>query len=537
MRKGEPMATILILDDRVTNRRILERLAKVLEPEGEVVSFADPLDALDWLDRHTPDLVISDYKMPNLNASQFIERFRDLPGCIDVPVMVITVYEDVDFRYKALEAGATDFLLSPFDHREFKVRVSNLLKLRKQQLIIQARAYDLEQRLAEDHQHMEELRLASQERLRTVIDAVPAMIYAVDRDNRLLFLNSQAAQLAGVSVPSAIGQRAQEVFPSAFGRESEKLDAQIFNGGEEARIYEQLLFRNGHEQVMLATKRPIKGADGSNQNVVTVAFDITERKQAEQELLVAKNQAEEASRSKSEFLANVSHELRTPLNAILGFSDIMKREMLGPIGSPRYREYLRDINGSAGHLLNIIDDILDLSKIDAGQMELCEDPLDLAQLIDDTLILAEGPAAEAGVSLSRRFCAETLPFLGDETKLKRVLLNLLSNGIKFSQPNGKVAVLVEQDKEDCLVLSVEDQGIGMTEAEIKLAVSRFGLVQSAMTRQHQGTGLGLPLLINLTEMHGGTWRIQSERGVGTKVSLRFPAERYLQRRPRIELVK
>jgi signal transduction histidine kinase len=508
MRKGEPMATILILDDRVTNRRILERLAKVLEPEGEVVSFADPLDALDWLDRHTPDLVISDYKMPNLNASQFIERFRDLPGCIDVPVMVITVYEDVDFRYKALEAGATDFLLSPFDHREFKVRVSNLLKLRKQQLIIQARAYDLEQRLAEDHQHMEELRLASQERLRTVIDAVPAMIYAVDRDNRLLFLNSQAAQLAGVSVPSAIGQRAQEVFPSAFGRESEKLDAQIF-----------------------------KGADGSNQNVVTVAFDITERKQAEQELLVAKNQAEEASRSKSEFLANVSHELRTPLNAILGFSDIMKREMLGPIGSPRYREYLRDINGSAGHLLNIIDDILDLSKIDAGQMELCEDPLDLAQLIDDTLILAEGPAAEAGVSLSRRFCAETLPFLGDETKLKRVLLNLLSNGIKFSQPNGKVAVLVEQDKEDCLVLSVEDQGIGMTEAEIKLAVSRFGLVQSAMTRQHQGTGLGLPLLINLTEMHGGTWRIQSERGVGTKVSLRFPAERYLQRRPRIELVK
>ncbi|MGO1119656.1 ATP-binding protein [Rhodovibrionaceae bacterium A322] len=531
------MATILILDDRVTNRRILERLAKVLEPKGKIVSFGDPLDALDWLKRQTPDLVISDYKMPNLDASQFIERFRNLPGCIDVPVMVITVYEDMDFRYKALEAGATDFLLSPFDHREFKVRVSNLLKLRKQQLIIQARAYDLEQRLAEDHLHMEELRQASQERLRTVIDAVPAMIYAVDRDNRLLFINTQAAEMAGINVADAIGQRAQEVFPSAFGRESEQLDAQIFNGGQEARIYEQLLFRQGREQVMLATKRPIQGADNSNQSVVTVAFDITERKQAEQDLLVAKNQAEEASRSKSEFLANVSHELRTPLNAILGFSDMMKREMLGPIGSPRYKEYLEDINGSAGHLLNIIDDILDLSKIDAGQMELCEDPLDLVQLIDDTLVLAESPAEEAGVTLSRSLCEDTLPFLGDEVKLKRVLLNLLSNGIKFSPPGGEVKVDVECDDEGCLVLSVEDKGIGMSEAEIKLAVSRFGQVQSAMTRQHQGTGLGMPLLIKLTEMHGGTWRIQSERGVGTRVSLRFPAKRYLERRSKFKLVK
>jgi len=151
------MSIIVIVDDRVTNRRILSELATTVEDGAQVESFEDPVAALAWLENNTPDLVITDYKMPNIDGAEFVRRFRHLPFCFDIPVIVVTIYEDREFRYQALEAGATDFLLSPVDHHEFQARSRNLLALRRQQQIIRNRAYSLEQKLSQDHRTLEDI--------------------------------------------------------------------------------------------------------------------------------------------------------------------------------------------------------------------------------------------------------------------------------------------------------------------------------------------------------------------------------------------
>ena len=345
--QGSYMSVIVIIDDRVINRRILSKLATTIESDAQVESFEKPLDALAWVEKNTPDLVITDFKMPEVDGAEFIRRFRHLPFCFDVPVMVITIYEDREFRYKALEAGATDFLLSPVDHHEFQVRSRNLLALRKQQQIIKNRAYSLEQKLAQDHQTLRAILHESQERLRAVIDAVPAMIYACDADQRFIFMNSFTARYYGISVESAIGQTPSAVFGPTMGRESQKRDLTVLNSGKSLGPFEKAVTNaEGQERVLLTTKSLLPERNGAL--VVTAAIDITERKHAEQELLTAIEKTELANRAKTEFLANMSHELRTPLNAIIGFSELMDSESLGPMTNPKYKEYVADINFSAG---------------------------------------------------------------------------------------------------------------------------------------------------------------------------------------------
>ncbi|MHA1113320.1 MAG: response regulator, partial [Alphaproteobacteria bacterium] len=169
------MSVIVVIDDRITNRNILTKLAALLEEGASVKAFPDPAEALIWSETNTPDLVVTDFKMPNMDGAEFVRRFRRLPFCFDIPVMVVTVYEDRHFRYKALEAGATDFLLSPIDHREFKVRARNLLTLRKQQQTIKKRAYFLERKLETTDRLRVQVQRESRERLLQVIDTVPAM--------------------------------------------------------------------------------------------------------------------------------------------------------------------------------------------------------------------------------------------------------------------------------------------------------------------------------------------------------------------------
>ena len=235
------MSTIVIIDDRVTNRRILSELAATIEDNAHVESFEDPVTALEWVEDNTPDLVITDYKMPGIDGAEFVRRFRHLPFCFDVPVIVITIYEDREFRYQALEAGATDFLLSPVDHHEFQARSRNLLALRNQQQIIKTRAYSLEQKLAQDHRTLENVLHESRERLRAVIDAVPAMIYACDADQRFIFINSYTARFLGVQPETTIGRTTREVFGKDLGKESEANDLRVLNSGQMLPGFEKVV--------------------------------------------------------------------------------------------------------------------------------------------------------------------------------------------------------------------------------------------------------------------------------------------------------
>jgi len=243
------------------------------------------------------------------------------------------------------------------------------------------------------------------------------------------------------------------------------------------------------------------------------------------ELAAAKHRAEAASRMKTEFLANVSHELRTPLNSIIGFSEMIDHEVHGPIGNERYRSYILDIHSSGQHLLGVVNDILDISKIEVGEFELQEDEIDIGDIIESAVRVVHERAARAGLSLTSDI-APSLPQLrGDARRVRQILLNLLSNSVKFTSSGGAVSVQAGRNDDGGLTVSVSDTGIGIAPEDMDKAMMPFGQVDGRLNRQHEGTGIGLPLAKSLTELHDGRLTIKSAVGKGTTVTLAFPARR------------
>jgi len=247
----------------------------------------------------------------------------------------------------------------------------------------------------------------------------------------------------------------------------------------------------------------------------------------EEELSRALTAANEASRAKSNFLALMSHELRTPLNAIIGFSEVLGGEMFGPLGSERYRDYAHDIHGAGRHLLALINDILDLSKAEAGKFDLHSEQVSADELIGECLKLMRGRAMEAKLSLTQSGGPVPRLFV-DRLRLKQILLNLLSNAIKFTPAGGAIRVHAEQDDRGRILLSVSDTGIGIAPEMIQVALEPFRQVASPFARNAEGTGLGLSLVKALMESHGGILELDSRLDVGTTAKLVFPASRVIQ---------
>jgi signal transduction histidine kinase len=280
-----------------------------------------------------------------------------------------------------------------------------------------------------------------------------------------------------------------------------------------------------------------QGADGrwlqiresrtASGNLVRVETDITELMQHEAALRRARDEAEGANRAKSEFLAMMSHELRTPLNAIIGFSEVMHGGLFGPLPA-RYLEYLKDINDSGQHLLQIISDILDMSKLDAGKATLSESLCDAPLIIKRCQRLIAHRAESGRVLIEVQFPPE-LPLLwADELKLRQIILNLMSNAVKFTRPGGRVAVAAYDlgpGDDGGVVVEIADNGIGMAAESIPLALSPFRQIDNRLDRKYEGTGLGLPLTKGLVELHGGTLDITSQVDLGTTVTIRLPAAR------------
>ncbi|HZL60518.1 MAG TPA: HAMP domain-containing sensor histidine kinase [Stellaceae bacterium] len=262
------------------------------------------------------------------------------------------------------------------------------------------------------------------------------------------------------------------------------------------------------------------------------------REKAEKEQLVtrlfeANRRAETALRAKSEFLANMSHELRTPLNAVIGFSEIISDEILGPIGNRKYLEYAHDLHASGQHLLQLINDILDLTKIGAGKLDLVEETVDISELIGACVRMMAHRAKSQGLTLSQSVAPDVDSLRGDSRRLRQVMLNLLSNSVKFTPPGGSVAVRcwIEAGR---LVVEVRDTGVGIAEDDLPRALEPFGQVDNAFNRHGGGTGLGLPLTKRLVELHDGTFEIISRAGAGSAVKLTFPPSRTVKTPPRIQ---
>ncbi len=291
--------------------------------------------------------------------------------------------------------------------------------------------------------------------------------------------------------------------------------------GKDGAVEVRLRHRDKHYLWAEIRCRPAPLDDmGGATDIVAVTRDISERKTQELALVQARDASESASRAKTNFLANMSHELRTPLNAIIGFSEVMTREIFGPVGSPRYQEYARLIHESGGHLLELINGVLDMSKIEAGKFELYEELFDLDEVASSAIRFVSHAAERGGVAVNLKIVPEARQIFADKRAVKQMLVNLVSNGVKFTPRGGKVTVTATV--KDGIILAVSDTGTGIAKADLEKLGKPFEQVEGAQTRAKEGTGLGLALVKALAGMHGGEMVMQSALGEGTIVMLRLP---------------
>ena len=357
--------------------------------------------------------------------------------------------------------------------------------------------------------------------LRKMLDLSPIGVVICDEEGRILYANQTMSSIVELEAADLVGHRPTELLTDACL--SENLIRQASRTGEIRSQEIACRSATGERKWLLASL--IRIDYQGRPAIVAWNLDITARHDAEAVLRDAKEEAEAASRSKSEFLASMSHELRTPLNAIIGFSDIIRNETMGPVGTAVYRDYASDIQASGQHLLEMVNDILDVSKIETGQLDLHDEPLDMEQLIGAVLRLIHDRAQRGELTLEREIPVSLPRLRADSRRIKQVLLNLLSNAVKFTPAGGSVSVSARRTSQDGIEIAVRDTGIGIAATDIPKAMARFGQVDSALHRKFEGTGLGLPLSKSLMELHGGSLELTSEPGRGTTVTIRFPADR------------
>jgi len=629
--------TALIVDDNATNAQLISLLLKKIE--GVLpLTFTDPVAALSWCEINTPDLILLDYMMPELNGLEFIERFRALPKNEFIPIIMVSAALEREIRLKALQLTANDFLNKPLDSVEFSARVKNMLALRKSQLRLAA---------ASDE------KLSNREKqYRAVIEATKDGFLVFDMQGKILEANASYSRLSGYSqaallsmniaelnanmTPTEAAEKIQKIVTQGHARYEtvhKTCDGKIWpaevsvsfipgteercfsfihdisrrkqdeeqlrklsqaveqspnsciisdtrgiveyvnaafthitgyaahevvgrkvgflkSGETPAETYIELWKKLGNGEVWqgefinkrkngerfndLSIISPIRQEDGEITHYVSIQKDITEKKLIEEEVdlyrrdlenlvlqrtseyLEAKSQAEAASRAKTDFLANMSHEIRTPMNAIIGFNALCLRTDV----NEKQKDYLTKIGSAAQSLLHIINDILDLSKIESGLFTLESIPLNISQTLNDISNLVSALATDKGLTIELDIAPE-IPaegILGDALRLQQVLLNLCSNAIKFTQ-HGTIYMRcqVESRARETLVVrfSVQDSGIGISPQQIPMLFHAFTQADASTTRRFGGSGLGLSICKGLVEKMGGRIWVESEPGQGS----------------------
>ncbi len=369
--------------------------------------------------------------------------------------------------------------------------------------------------------------MESEARFRDFVDTASDWHWETDAAHRYTYCSDQI-RAAGVNPKRYLGLSRIDLLRQSALDTEHKVTAHhaMLDRHEPFREFVfTLRLDDGRVRFIAANGKPIFDAEGTFLGYRGTSRDVTDQIKAAEHLHEAKRVAESANRSKSEFLANMSHELRTPLNAIIGFADIIAKEMFGAIKVPQYKEYAHDIAASGGNLLAIINDILDMSKIEAGRLELREETVDVPQVAEACRRLITPRAAEAQVTVDCPILPG-LPYIrADEIRIKQILLNLLSNAVKFTQPGGRVRVTAGLLPGGEFEIAVADTGIGMSAEQIEIALQPFRQLDNGLARQSQGTGLGLPLVKAFTELHGGRLRIRSVPREGTTVAVILPPGR------------
>jgi len=385
-----------------------------------------------------------------------------------------------------------------------------------------------EQKQVEEALRESEARYQQAERVAGLIHwAIAAGVGHRGQDLRLAFSDTAAAFFGWPteSLPTSTAAFIETIVHPEDREKMRRSFAEILrNRAEEFTQEYRIQRKDGSVAVVSEIGRRLLSDDGKLQSAFGTIQDITERKQTEDALRRAQMEAEIANRAKSQFLANVSHELRTPLNAIIGFSEIMNGELMGPLGSPIYQEYASDIHESGRHLLAIINDILDLSRVEAGQTALNESMIELQKLVAACLILVRGKAHAGGLTISVEAPAAVPEIIGDERLLKQTLLNLLSNAIKFTPKGGAIRISIKATPSG-VEIAVMDSGIGMSQSELEKVAKPFVQLENWLVRKYEGTGLGLSIAKAFCELHGGRLEMVSAPGKGTTATIHLPASR------------
>jgi PAS domain S-box-containing protein len=362
--------------------------------------------------------------------------------------------------------------------------------------------------------------------IRVVEDSFDGIVIA-DYVGKIQVCNASAARMLGRDAPSVIGQPVAEILPVALVADNVPTTGAEPRLAEVARPDGSSFLAEIHlsTSALALSKHQLERRKTPRTVYIYTFRDVTERQKAELERAQAMDLAVASNRAKTEFLANMSHELRTPLNAIIGFSEMMRMEAFGPIGSPRYKTYLTDIHGSAEHLLAVINDILDMSKIEAGAMTLLEADVSIPAVVASSLELIRERAYSGGVTVADEVPKDFPLLFADERMLKQMVLNLLSNSVKFTPQGGRLRVGAGIGADGRPFIAVADTGIGIAPEHIELVLTPFRQVDGSLQRKYEGTGLGLPLVKRMVELHGGELVLESALGAGTTVTLWFPAER------------
>ena len=353
-------------------------------------------------------------------------------------------------------------------------------------------------------------------------------IFQTTPEGRYIRVNRALSRIYGYNSPEALVTALTNISRQLYVNPDRREEfVRLMRENGQLSGFESLVYQHDGSLIWISEScREIRAASGELLYYEGTVEDITHRKHSEADLMAAREEAEQASQAKSLFLAKMSHELRTPLNAVLGFSEILNDELFGPLDDKRYKEFAADIHGSGRHLLDIINDILDLTKVEAGQLQLDDQLIDLDDLLHTCERLIAKAAARQDVQLIVESQAVGAVLRADPIRLKQILLNLLSNAVKFT-PAGHKVELTARREEEAFVIEVRDTGIGMTPDDVVLALQPFQQVDNSFSRRHEGTGLGLPLTKSLVELHGGVLTIESAPSIGTTVAVRLPSWRFV----------
>ncbi|MCM2344674.1 MAG: PAS domain-containing sensor histidine kinase [Alphaproteobacteria bacterium] len=379
----------------------------------------------------------------------------------------------------------------------------------------------------EERRRTERALTEAEKKYRTIVENAAGGIYQVTPDGHFLSVNPAYARILGYESADHVMKSVRNAHEQLYAkpRERARFVRELEQNSQVKAFEAEMITKSGDLIWVSENARAVRDDEGNVLYYEGSLENISQRRESDIKMREAMVQSDLANRAKSEFLANMSHELRTPLNAIIGFSEIIRNEVFGAINHRQYWEYAKDIHESGKQLLRIINDILDVSRIDAGDRQLNESLVDMKSLIRSCISFMAGRTDEASLIVNDA-TGDSLPnIVGEELAIKQSLLNILSNAIKFTQPGGSITFTHELDGDGRLRLSVTDTGVGMEEEEVEKALSPFGQLETSLSRTSSGAGLGLTLVTSLMELHGGDLELVSQKGIGTTATLVFPKKR------------